>query len=139
MEDGQDINAHHVVAGLLVRTGTVFLCHRSRGQRWYPNVWDLPGGHIEPDEPPASALVRELREELGILIAEPTDFAFAHLWQPDFDCRIWIVREWSGTPHLASEEHDDLGWWRPIETGHLSLAVEDYRPLFERAVSKAGE
>jgi hypothetical protein len=85
------------------------------------------------------ALVRELHEELGILIPEPTDSAFARLRQPDFDCRIWIVREWNGSPHLASEEHDDLGWWRPDEIGHLHLAIEGYRPLLKRAVSKVGE
>jgi 8-oxo-dGTP diphosphatase len=139
MEGGQNVDVHYVVAGLLVDAGKVFLCHRSPHRRWYPNVWDLPGGRIEPDEHPAIALVRELREELGILIPQPTDPAFAHLRQPDFDCRIWIVREWSGTPRLASEEHDDLGWWRPNETGHLPLAVESYRLLLESAVSKVGE
>jgi 8-oxo-dGTP diphosphatase len=139
MGDGRDIDVHHVVAGLLVNAGKVFLCHRSARRRWYPNVWDLPGGHVEPDEPPAVALVRELHEELGILIPEPTNSAFAHLRQPDFDCRIWIVREWSGTPHLASEEHDDLGWWPPNEIGDLPLAVESYRPLLRRAVLKIGE
>jgi len=139
MGDGQEMDDHHVVAGLLVDAGKVFLCHRSARRRWYPNVWDLPGGHIEPDEPPAVALVRELREELGILIPEPTDSAFAHLREPDFDCCIWVVREWSGTPHLASPEHDDLGWWLPSETRHLTLAVESYRPLFKRAVLRVGE
>jgi len=136
MGDGQHLDVHHVVAGLLVDAAKVLLCHRSAHRRWYPNIWDLPGGHIEKNELPAAALVRELHEELGIRIPEPTDSAFAHLRRPDFDCHIWIVREWRGTPHLASEEHDDLGWWYPNETGHLPLAVEDYRPLLERAVSK---
>jgi 8-oxo-dGTP pyrophosphatase MutT (NUDIX family) len=139
MGGSQDIDVHYVVAGLLVDAGKVFLCHRSAHRRWYPNVWDLPGGHIEPDELPAVALVRELHEELGILIPEPTDPVFAHVRQPDFDCRIWIVREWSGTPHLASEEHDDLGWWPPDVIGNLPLAVESYRPLLKRAVLKVGE
>jgi 8-oxo-dGTP diphosphatase len=135
----QGIDVHHVVAGLLVDAGKVLLCHRSVRRRWYPNVWDLPGGHIQLDEAPAVALVRELLEELGVLIHEPTDPAFAHLRQPDFDCRIWVVREWSGTPHLASDEHDDLGWWPPNAIGDLPLAVEGYRQLFGRAVLRVGE
>jgi 8-oxo-dGTP diphosphatase len=53
----------HVVAGLLVVGNTVLLCHRSANRRWYPNVWDLPGGHVEHGESPAAALVRELKEE----------------------------------------------------------------------------
>jgi 8-oxo-dGTP pyrophosphatase MutT (NUDIX family) len=84
---------------------------------------------------PSVALVRELHEELGIVIPEPTDPAFAHLQQPEFDCRIWIIREWIGIPHIASDEHDDMGWWPPKATEDLSLVVESYRPLLQRAVS----
>jgi 8-oxo-dGTP diphosphatase len=126
---------HHVVAGLLVDGDKVFLCHRSSSRRWYPGVWDLPGGHVEANEAPLVALVRELHEELGIVVPEPTEPAFVHLHQPDFDCRIWVVRQWIGIPHIASDEHDDLGWWRPAETEDLTLAVESYRPILQRAVS----
>ena len=134
MGEGHVSDVHHVAAGLLVDAGKVLLCHRSPVRRWYPSVWDLPGGHIEQDESAPTALVRELREELGIVILEPTVPAFAHLEQPHFDCRIWVVREWSGTARLASEEHDDLGWWPPDAIGDLPLAVESYRPLLRRAV-----
>jgi len=41
------------------------LCHRSPERRWYPDVWDFPGGHIEPGEDPQAALRREVAEELG--------------------------------------------------------------------------
>ena len=139
MGDSQYTGVHHVVAGLLVDAGKLFLCHRSASRRWYPSVWDLPGGHIEQNEAPGIALVRELHEELGILIPEPTGSAFARLRRPDFDCRIWVVREWIGTPHIASEEHDDMGWWPPSAIGDLPLAVESYRSLANRAVSKVRE
>ena len=135
MSPNQAVRIHHVVAGLLVDGHKVFLCHRSPSRRWYPSVWDLPGGHVEENEAPSVALVRELHEELGIVIPEPTDPAFAHLQQRDFDCLIWIVREWIGTPQIASDEHDDLGWWPPKATVDLSLAVESYRPLLQLAVS----
>ena len=135
MSESGAIGIHQVVAGLLVEAGKVCLCHRSASRRWYPNVWDLPGGHVEENEAPPVALVRELREELGIVMPEPTDPAFAHLQQPDFDCHIWVVREWIGIPHTASDEHDDMGWWPPEATEDLSLAVESYRPLLQRAVS----
>lgn len=72
MGDGQNIDVHHVVAGLLVDAGKVFRCHRSDRRRWYPHVWVWPGGRIEPDELAAVALVRDLHVELGILIREPT-------------------------------------------------------------------
>jgi 8-oxo-dGTP pyrophosphatase MutT (NUDIX family) len=135
MIDSHHAGIHHVVAGLLVDADRIFLCHRSAGRRWYPNVWDLPGGHVEENEAPSVALVRELHEELGIVIPEPTDQAFVHLEQPDFECRIWVVREWTGIPHIASDEHDDMGWWPPEATDDMPLAVESYRPLLQRAVS----
>lgn len=62
---------HYVVMGLPRRNDHVLLCHRHPQRRWYPNVWDLPGGHVEPHEDPRDALERELREELGIAIARP--------------------------------------------------------------------
>jgi 8-oxo-dGTP pyrophosphatase MutT (NUDIX family) len=111
------------------------LCHRSPSRRWYPSVWDLPGGHVEETENPSVALVRELHEELWIVIPEPTDPAFARLQQRDFDCRIWVVREWTRIPHIASDEHDDLGWWPPKAAEDLPLALEAYRPLIQRALS----
>jgi hypothetical protein len=44
------VDAHEIVAAVLVRDGRVLLCHRSPGREWFPNVWDLPGGHVEADE-----------------------------------------------------------------------------------------
>jgi len=60
------------------------------------------------------------------VIPEPTDLAFAHLQQQDFDCRIWVVREWIGVPHITSDEHDDMGWWPP------SQALRDEGVLLRR-------
>lgn len=62
-----------VVAGLLRRDGQLLLCHRHPARANYPNVWDLPGGHIDPDESMADSLVRELDEELGIQIETPDE------------------------------------------------------------------
>lgn len=56
---------HVVVAAVLRRRGRALLVHRSPQRRWYPDVWDLPGGHVEAGEDPAQALARELTEELG--------------------------------------------------------------------------
>lgn len=139
MGDSRATSVHNVVAGLLVEDGEVFLAIGLPPDVRYPNVWALPGGHIEQDETPPRALVGELFEELGILIPEPTDSACAQLRRPDFDCTIWIVTEWTGTPHSASEEHHDMRWWAQSAIGDLPLAVESDRLLLERAVLRVGE
>jgi 8-oxo-dGTP pyrophosphatase MutT (NUDIX family) len=55
---------HHVVAVILRRGDQLLLCHRSPGRRWFPDVWDFPGGHVELGERPEDALRREVAEEL---------------------------------------------------------------------------
>jgi len=54
-------STHHVSCGLLVRADRVFLVHRSPAKTWYPNVWDLPGGHVEPGESGEAANPRLVR------------------------------------------------------------------------------
>ena len=56
----------HVVAGVLRDArGRVLLARRTEG-RDLAGLWEFPGGKVEPGESPEDALVRELREELGI-------------------------------------------------------------------------
>lgn len=90
--------------------------------RWYPNAWDLPGGHVGEGEDPRTALVRELQEELGI-VAQVVDTPFAHVRGPDFRMDVWLVCQWVGTPmNVAPHEHDALAWVTPYELHGLRLA-----------------
>jgi 8-oxo-dGTP diphosphatase len=58
-----------VVAGVLRREDKILICRR-RADQPHPGKWEFPGGKLEAGESPAGALIRELREELGIE-AEP--------------------------------------------------------------------
>jgi 8-oxo-dGTP diphosphatase len=54
-----------VVAGVLEHNGNILICRR-RADQLHPLKWEFPGGKLERGESPHAALIRELREELGI-------------------------------------------------------------------------
>jgi 8-oxo-dGTP diphosphatase len=64
---GQDVSKRvvEVVAAVIERDGRILVCQRKPGGR-HPLKWEFPGGKVEPGENPRDAIVRELREELGI-------------------------------------------------------------------------
>ncbi|MCC6920709.1 MAG: 8-oxo-dGTP diphosphatase MutT [Alphaproteobacteria bacterium] len=84
-------------AALVDGSGRILMAERPAGKE-LAGLWEFPGGKVEDGERPEDALVRELREELGIEVApaalEP--FAFAshgyerfHLLMPLYVCRAW--------------------------------------------------
>ena len=77
--------------------GRVLIAKRPEGKSM-AGLWEFPGGKVEPNETPEGALVRELKEELGIKTWDsclaPLTFASHsydkfHLLMPLFACRKW--------------------------------------------------
>lgn len=90
-----------VAVGVLVRgDGQVLLADRPAGKP-YAGYWEFPGGKIEPGEPVAAALQRELHEELGIDIGPSTpwvtfEFDYPHAY---VELQFRRVEQWRGEPH----------------------------------------
>lgn len=125
-----------VVAGLLRRDGRVLLCHRTPHRSHYPDVWDLPGGRVEPGENLVDALARELQEELGIITRLSQESAWLTLTDDDFQLHIYLVDDWIGElSNLAPDEHDEMRWTRAGEAVDLDLADSSYVQILERALS----
>ena len=98
---------------LIDADGRVLLAQRPAGKSM-AGLWEFPGGKVEPGESPETALIRELREELGIdtwasclapLTFASHAYADFHLLMPLFACRRW---EGIATP----QEGQMLKWVR---------------------------
>ena len=117
-----------VAAALIDPDGRVLIAQRPPGKAM-AGLWEFPGGKIEPNETPETALIRELREELDITVQPAclAPFTFAshsyaqfHLLMP-----LYLCRRWDGTPQ--SHEHSAIKWIRPREL----MASRDAFPMPE--------
>lgn len=105
-----------VVAGVLLRpNGEFFLSSRPPG-KVYEGYWEFPGGKIEPGETPQQALVRELREELGIEVKTAYPWLVQVFTYPHATVRLQFfqVTEWEGDPH--PHEGQQFSWQMPGAT-----------------------
>ncbi|MBT6202701.1 MAG: NUDIX domain-containing protein [Alphaproteobacteria bacterium] len=127
-----------IVNGLLVRDGLVLMAKRSRHRCSYPDTWSFPGGHVEPGETFGEALVRELREELGIVATDwsrlgtTTDNNASPADCPSF--HVFVVRTWDGgEPVLRGDEHNEMAWFSPRGARLLEpLAVAGFGAMLDR-------
>ena len=78
-------------------------------------LWEFPGGKIERNERPEDTLIRELREELGIVVdaACLAPLTFASHAYPDFHLLmpLYVCRRWQGT--VTALEGQTIAWVRP--------------------------
>lgn len=91
-----------VVAVALIRADGRILVQQRAPDRSLAGLWEFPGGKIEPGETPEHALVREVREELGIELSvtalTPAAFASEALGERHLVLLLYTARAWSGEP-----------------------------------------
>ena len=126
-----------IAVAALVRDGLVLLGHRHPARRWYPDCWDLVGGHVEPGELPQHAVSRECLEEIGVHVHEPRPIPMV-VDDPDLEVHAFLVTRWDGEiVNHAPEEHDALRWFRPGELAGVELAHPGVLATVLRAVRLA--
>ena len=94
--------------------GRVLIAQRPAG-RPMAGSWEFPGGKVEAGERPEDTLIRELKEELGIIVDEAclAPLAFASHSYPQFHLLmpLYVCRRWQGT--VMALEGQKLAWVRP--------------------------
>jgi 8-oxo-dGTP diphosphatase len=115
-----------VAVALIDPDGRVLIAKRPEGKQ-LAGMWEFPGGKVEPGERPEQALIRELKEELGIDVNEAclAPFVFAshayesfHLLMP-----LYLCRRWSGV--VTANEHAGLAWVKPNKLSDYPMPPAD--------------
>jgi 8-oxo-dGTP diphosphatase len=106
--------------------GRVLICQRPQGKQ-LAGLWEFPGGKVEAGETPEVALIRELKEELGIEVAKAclAPFVFASHAYDDFHLLmpLFLCRRWEG--FVQQIEHAALAWVRPDRMGDYPMPPAD--------------
>jgi len=120
-----------VAAALIDAAGRVLVQQRPPGKSM-AGLWEFPGGKIEPGERPADALVRELHEELAIIVAPadcvPATFVTAPLPAGELVMLLYTCRRWQRDP--VAVEATELRWSDLQSLADLPMPPADV-PLVE--------
>jgi 8-oxo-dGTP diphosphatase len=118
-----------VCVALIDADGRVLLAERPAG-KVMAGLWELPGGKVGSGETPETALIRELKEELGIDVAESclSPFAFASHRYDSFHILLllYLCRRWQG--FVVAREGQKLAWVRKDRLGFYAMPPAD-KPL----------
>ncbi len=115
-----------VAAALVDADNRVLLAQRPKGKR-LEGLWEFPGGKIDAGERPEDALIRELSEELGIVVKAPclAPLTFAshaydefHLLMP-----LYVCRKWEGFAQPLDGQA--LKWVRPKDLRNYPMPPAD--------------
>ena len=122
-----------VVAAIIFNQGKVFATQRGYGE--FKDVWEFPGGKIEPGETPEEAIKREIKEELDteieivkFLDTVEYDYPKFHLSMDCFMCKVvsgdLVLKEHEAAKWLTKENLDSVDWL-PADQGLVEKIKEE--------------
>ncbi len=120
--------------GTLIKNRKLLLGLRSSDKRYYPNTWDVFGGHCESGETIEEAFIREFMEELGVTPIRYHELSSFDEPHPERygtgQHHFYAVYDWEGEPANISHEHQAIQWFTLEEFTRLELASTKYIELF---------
>jgi len=124
-----------VAAAVILRAdgGEFLLAQRPQG-KVYAGYWEFPGGKVEPGETVRAALVRELREELGIAVGACSPWLTRVFTYPHATVRLnfWRVTAWEGEIGIGTPlEHDAVDWQKCGKTATVTPILPANAPILK--------
>jgi len=110
-----NIKIVEVSAAVLQRPDNSFLLAQRPPDKIWAGYWEFPGGKVEPGETPRHALVRELREELGIEVETAYPWITRVFTYPHATVRLNFFRVTSWSGELHPHEGQQFAWQHPPE------------------------
>jgi 8-oxo-dGTP diphosphatase len=127
-----------VACALIDADGRVLIAQRPPGKA-LAGLWEFPGGKLEPGERPEDSLIRELNEELGIVVRPPclAPLTFASHGYDDFHLLmpLYVCRRWEG--FVTPREGQALAWVRPAKLRDYPMPPAD-EPLIPPLIELVG-
>ncbi|MBN1419007.1 MAG: NUDIX domain-containing protein [Planctomycetes bacterium] len=104
------------------RQGSVLLLQRSPSSGEYPEKWEFPGGEFQSGERLDAAILRELREKMGLKIVLKGSFGVCETKRAK-PRRVYLVMEAKaeGGPVRLGEDHSNFEWRRPDELNEIAI------------------
>jgi 8-oxo-dGTP diphosphatase len=115
-----------VACALVDEDRRVLIAQRPEGKA-LAGLWEFPGGKLDPGERPEAALIRELKEELGITVKEAclAPLTFASYAYDDFHLLmpLYVCRRWEGS--VTPREGQQLKWVKPNKLREYPMPPAD--------------
>lgn len=125
-----------VVAAIMRKGDKVFATQRGYGE--FKDWWEFPGGKIEEGESPEEALVREIEEELAVIISVDKHLKTVEWDYPAFHLKMhcFMCTPLSGTIYL--KEHEASRWLDAEQLGSVRWlpADEELLPLIAKELQQ---
>lgn len=126
-----------VVAALIWQGEKFMICqrpaHKARGL-----LWEFVGGKVEAGETKEQALIRECREELGVLLSVGDVFMDVHHEYPDLTVHLTLFNATISEGISQKLEHNDIKWITPSEIGDYDFCPA-YEEILKEIVKRYGK